>query len=78
MSRAPKMKNPMTWQKEVTALTNAPVDPSCIGVGQNLEPDSLLHLATDLGFKNICQKGGHAFEKEVRSSECLIESAESI
>ncbi len=77
MSSAPKMSQSATWQQEVTALTNSPVDSHCVGVGESLEPESLLHLATDLGFKNICQKGGHLFDKEVLSSECLVECAEN-
>lgn len=71
MSSAPKLIT-SAWQQEVTDEWNSPVDSTCIGVGEGMEPENILHLATDLGFWHVCQKQGHEFDKELKSAQNLV------
>jgi len=66
------------WLLEVNDETNSPVDDRCIGLADNLSPEAVLHLATDLGFKHICQKDGHEFEIEMRSADLLVGDADAL
>jgi hypothetical protein len=77
VSVASKAVKSAAWYQDVNEEWNSPVDPACVGVSENLAPENLLHLATDLGFMHLCQKQGHAYEKEVEAAKALIGAEES-
>jgi hypothetical protein len=77
MSSAPRLNPLSPWQQLVDEEWNTPVDTACVGVAENMPPENLLHLATDLGFLHICQKQGHGFDKEVQSAAALIGQEEA-
>ncbi len=77
MSSAPNLAKSQIWQQSVDEEFNDPVDSACVGVGQNLQPENVLHLATDLGFSHVCQKEGHAFDKEMSTAEMLVGNADA-
>ncbi|MGZ3721575.1 MAG: hypothetical protein ACXVA9_01510 [Bdellovibrionales bacterium] len=68
------MSQPKPWQIDLAAGVKAPVDSSCVGIGDALEPEALLNFAVDSGLNHICQKTGHLFDEEIKSSNCIIES----
>jgi hypothetical protein len=77
LSSALKVAAPKPWQMDLTAGVNAPVDSSCIGIAENLEPEFLLNHAIDSKLNHICQKNGHLFDEEIKSSARIIESDEN-
>jgi hypothetical protein len=78
MTGARKLLTSQPWEMQLKVDSNqSKADPSCIGVGENIDPSQLLDLAIDQEYHHICQKNGHAFESELLSARCMIESAES-
>src|SRR5688572_23584876 len=74
-ARSLKLIQPM--QKDVSAETQDRADASCIGLAQDLPPEQVLRLATDLGYTHVIQKNGLEFDRELRCSEVLVSGPES-
>ncbi len=72
MSTAPRLTKPTLWEQQVNEEWNTPVDLACVGVAESIPPENVLHLATDLGFMHICQKQGHQYDMEIKSSAALV------
>lgn len=64
-------------EMELSQLSTLKVEPNVIGLGDNLPPEEMLKLATEVGFSNICQRQGFEFDRELRSSQSMVESPES-
>jgi hypothetical protein len=74
VSGALKVAAPKPWQLDLTAGVNAPVNSSCVGVGENLDPEGVLNYAIDSNLNHICQKSGHLFDEEIKTANRIIES----
>jgi hypothetical protein len=72
LSEARKVNDIQPWQLQVTAGTQERGDRNCIGVGEGLEPEHILRVATERSVSHLCQKNGHEFDKEMRTSNNLI------
>lgn len=77
MSSARKLDTPQPWQLDLATGVNKPVDSSCVGISDGLEPDKVLDLALNSGLNHVCQKKGHAFNEEVSAANCMIQSPDS-
>lgn len=70
--------NPNTHEhRNVDAATTVTGSPGCIGVAEGLAPDQTLRLATELGYRHICQKSGLEYDVELKSSEVLVREPEA-
>ncbi len=72
MTAARKLSPIPAWHQEVSEETNSPVDSSCIGLAGNIEPEVAIQLATEFGYRHLCQREGHEFDKEMRAAQALI------
>ena len=78
MSQARKLKaQGQSWQVDIGAGVKVPVDNTCVGVAESLEPEPLLRHALEFGFKHICQKNGHMYDSERATAENLVVAPES-
>lgn len=77
MSEARKVAAPQPWQLDLSGGVKAPVDSYCVGVSDGLEPEALLGFAVDHNLKHICQKNGHLFDEELKTSNAMIASEEN-
>ena len=77
MNRALKVAASQPWQLDLTGGVQAPVDSSCVGIAEALEPEQLLDLAVDSKLNHVCQKSGHLFDEDIQSANCMIENDES-
>jgi hypothetical protein len=77
VSEARKVAAPQPWQLDISGGVKTPVDSSCVGVTEGLEPEGLLGFAVDHNLKHICQKNGHLFDQEIKSSVAMIESEDN-
>ena len=78
MSTVPRVCKPTLWEQQVDEEWNTPVDLSCVGVADNIPPENVLHLATDLGFMHVCQKQGHQYDKEIQSASNRLKKLKKI
>src|SRR5437660_351514 len=76
-SGARKMNKAEARQVDLHIDSKSLAGPNCVGISDALQPEDLLGTALDRGFNHICQKRGHLFDKEVQSSQCLIDSTDS-
>lgn len=76
MSGTAKVIKAQPAELELSKLDTLKVEPNIIGLGDNLPPEEMLKLATEVGFFNICQRQGFEYQKELNSAYALVESPE--
>lgn len=74
MNGARKMNQKLSEQHEVNAQSKDRVAPYCIGLANGLPPEEVLRLATELDYTHVIQKDGLAFDKELVTTEILVEN----
>jgi hypothetical protein len=65
---------PKSEQIDVNEQSKDRVAPHCIGLATGLPPEQVLRLATDLGYTHVIQKNGLEYEKELQTTEILVEN----
>lgn len=66
------------WQLDISLASNHVIDESCIGIAESHPPEEILKLATERGFKQICQKQGFGFEDELQAAHQFAEDPEKL
>lgn len=78
MSAVPKTAPNLPWTHDLASEPAEKVDGSCIGVGEGMTPEQVLHYATTFGFTHLIQKLGFEYDKELLLSEMLVRTPEAL